>query len=574
MADSDAQRPPGTVRRLLVTFVALCAALAVALAVAPAATAGDAAGGSGAGTTERRFVAQFRPGVDDGAAALSLLLAGIDPTRVVSRVPELRLAVLRTTTPQADALARNPLVSYVAPDVLAQLHTSAVDPGDPLIAQQGGLADIGVPQAWAIWPGPDGFAPGAPFTGAPIAVIDSGVDDGHVEFAPFATKVPVCRTFGANFLFDPGPCTNSPDDTISHGTHVAGIAAGNAGNGAGAAGVAPRSPVLSYKACAGRPCWFGDVASGLIAAVNDGAKVANMSLGGPVGAPFLADAVRYALRNDVVLVASAGNTGDGSLSWPAAYNGVLSVAALRTGTTQRADFSTFNAQVDLAAPGTSILAPVAPPAAGGEANAYRRLSGTSMAAPHVAGAAALVRSAYPDWSAGKVRGALINTADDIGPAGVDPFTGHGRVNVPAALAYDPVDDGDRDDDGVPDEWDGDPDDPSQWVAGSANGSVFAGGASVDTAWIDFFGLFSFGFVTVTTPQRTIWSFVSGPLPATAIDAVTIAGNGLSFGTDGIRGAGFRALVVERDGARRMRLEVDGALVVDGPAGGWMAITAS
>ena len=561
----------GTIRRLLAVFVALCAGIVVALAVAPTATAEDAADAG----AERRFVAQFRPGVDDGAAALSLLLAGIDPARVVARVPELRLAVLRTTAPQADALARNPLVSYVAPDVLAQLHTADVDPGDPLIAQQGGLADIGVPQAWATWPGAGGFAPGGPFTGAPIAVIDSGVDDGHEEFAPFAAKVPVCRTFGANILFDPGPCTNSPDDTISHGTHVAGIAAANAGNGAGAAGVAPRSPVLSYKACAGRPCWLGDVASGLIAAVNDGAKVANMSLGGPVGAPFLADAVRFALRNDVVLVASAGNTGDGTSSWPASYSGVLSVAALRTGTTERADFSTYNAQVDIAAPGTAILAPVAPPAAGGQANAYKRLSGTSMAAPHVAGAAALVRSAHPDWSASKVRGALLNTADDIGPAGADPFTGRGRVNVPAALAYAPAEDGDRDDDGVVDEWDGDPDDPTQWTSGSANGSMYTAGASVDTAWFDFFGLFSFGFVTVTMPASTIWSFVQGPLPATAVDAVTIAGNGLLFGPKTPADiVGFRALVVDREGARRLRLEVDGTVVADGPAAGWMGITPS
>jgi serine protease len=174
--------------------------------------------------------------------------------------------------------------------------------------------------------------------------------------------------------------------------------------------------------------------------------VINLSLGGRVPLPTWDDAVDYALDHDVVVVAAAGNLGNGGYSYPASFIGVRSVAALNTGTGDPASFSQFNDRVDLAAPGTGILGPVAPPAADGQPGAYASYSGTSMATPHVAGAAALLRTLHPGWTASQVRGALYATATDVGAAGRDDQTGFGRVDALTALSHVPVADGDLDDD--------------------------------------------------------------------------------------------------------------------------------
>jgi len=177
-----------------------------------------------------------------------------------------------------------------------------------------------------------------------------------------------------------------------------------------------------------------DIALGLVSAADAGAGVVNLSLGseGAACGPFLQEAVDYVRDADALLVASSGNgarTGNAE-NTPANCDGVLAVAA--TDARDRvATFSTHQPYVDVSAPGVGIMstywvASTARPA-------YAPLSGTSMAAPVVAGLAALLRSRHPSWTADQVAARIEATADDRGAKGRDEFYGTGRINAWRAL---------------------------------------------------------------------------------------------------------------------------------------------
>jgi subtilisin family serine protease len=219
-------------------------------------------------------------------------------------------------------------------------------------------------------------------------------------------------------------------DDNGHGTHVAGTIGARANDGAGIAGIAPSSPLLICKALGG-PDGSGttaDVAACIGWAHGAGARVISMSLGGPASRT-LAGAVTAAWdrgsRAGSLLVAAAGNDGDGSLEYPAALPDVVSVAATDAAGSP-ASFSNVNADVELAAPGIDILSD----RAGG---GYVQMSGTSMATPHVAGVAALVATLAPS-TAKALRARLDATAHDLQAPGRDPATGFGMVDAAAALA--------------------------------------------------------------------------------------------------------------------------------------------
>jgi len=501
----------------------------VSLAVLVCGVAGVAAAtpAPAAPTRTARAIVLFREGTAAPAQHATLVLLGLSESRgnVVTELPQVRQATVVADPLQRWLLERSAVVEGVFDDVVLTLDAV---PDDPYLDEQQSLVDSHVQEAWDTYPGAGGFEPAGPFDGAPIAVVDSGIDADHVEFQPFAAKVPVCVSYAPNLLFDPVDC-HSRDD-IAHGTHVAGIAAADADNGAGIAGISPTSPVYVYKACQGRLCWLGDVVAGIVDATDDGAKVVNFSLGGPVALPAYREAVDYALAHDVVVVAAAGNAANGAYSYPASFNGVLSVGALVTGTGDRAWFSQINDQVDIAAPGTAILSSVAPGAAGGEENAYAYYSGTSMATPHVAGIAALVRSAHPDWSAGRTRAALLNTATDVAAAGKDRETGHGRADAAAAIAYAPADDGDLDDDGITDAWDAAPDDPAVYDLLGFSGTVTtADGWTLRSQWVTFLGWFSFGIVRLDSAAQHFVAFVDGRQQASALHAAHVSARGLMLG---------------------------------------------
>jgi serine protease len=177
-----------------------------------------------------------------------------------------------------------------------------------------------------------------------------------------------------------------------------------------------------------------DLARGIIWATDHGARVINMSLGGPGASAVLDNAVRYALQHEVVLVAAAGNEGSQVLSYPAAAPGVLGVTA--TDAAGRfAWFSNHGPWYYLAAPGIGIRSTAL---AGGAAAAYTSDSGTSFSSPIVAGIAALLRERHPGWGWFEVADELLRTARDAGPAGLDDAYEFGIVDASAALGVSPL----------------------------------------------------------------------------------------------------------------------------------------
>jgi subtilisin family serine protease len=290
--------------------------------------------------------------------------------------------------------------------------------------------------------------------GVTIGVIDTGVDATHPDVA--GRVIPgaiVTKDDDGKPVLVPATVEQTSDDWYGHGSHVAGILAAD-DDGNGVTGMAPdallmpidleprRSPIRSS------PQFFRMVSAGIDFAATHGADVVNMSLGGPSSglAPgndynerylkaldTLCASVEAASASGVVVVASAGNEG----TWgnpeikPAACRGAVTVAALSPHF-DRTYWSSFDAAVDIAAPGEDILS-LDSTVADESLTAHRFASGTSMAAPVVAGTAALVKEQHPDWSAERVANRLTSTAKDIGIPGRDPESGFGIVDAAAAV---------------------------------------------------------------------------------------------------------------------------------------------
>jgi subtilisin family serine protease len=215
----------------------------------------------------------------------------------------------------------------------------------------------------------------------------------------------------------------------NHATHVAGIIAATPNNSQGIVGAAPGVTLLNAKALSaalGEGTTSG-VAQAIVWAVDNGAKVINTSIGGSSGSSALLQAINYAQAHDVVFIASGGNEGlkGNSSSWPAAYDWPIATASIAD-TGALSPFSTQASYIDVAAPGSSILSTLT-------SNRYGYMSGTSMAAPHVAALAALARAAHPSESATQIRSRIENTATDSGSAGWDSSFGWGVISPSAAV---------------------------------------------------------------------------------------------------------------------------------------------
>lgn len=361
-------------------------------------------------------------------------------SRVVRTIPQLGVHVVKVDpgqVPSALAAYRaSPLVQYAEQDAYA--YALAI-PNDPYYSLQWHYPKIGLPAAWDIT------------TGGPVivAVVDTGIRFDHPDLA--GVTVP-----GYDF-FDNDPDPTDPGCPVvdptepSHGTHVAGTIAALTSNGIGVAGVtwggASAVRIMPIRVLgedvSGNRCGTGFlsvVVAGIVYATDHGAKVVNLSLGGPTGTQALQDAVNYALGRGVTLVAAAGNE-NGPVSYPAAYPGVIAVAATACND-QKATYSNFGPEIWIAAPGGDanadcpsnqatawILSTWWSPAAG---HTYWFLQGTSMATPHVAGVAALlIHRGFTTPEA--IRTRLRDTAVDLGPSGWDPYFGYGLVNAAAAV---------------------------------------------------------------------------------------------------------------------------------------------
>lgn len=294
-------------------------------------------------------------------------------------------------------------------------------------------------------------------TGVKVAVLDTGIDYNHEDLNDNYKG-------GTGFVQDPNGNVNPSnfDDSYnSHGTHVAGIIAAE-NNGVGVIGVAPNAGIYALKVLdgtgSGQASW---IIAGIQWAVDNNMNIATMSIqlrectadcppGYNEGLQSMHDAVDKAYNSGLLLVAAGGNTYGGPVRYPAAYNSVIAVTAIND-TYQKASFSPIGPEIELAAPGVAIYSTVN----GG----YGYLSGTSMAAPHVTGVAALIMSTnFQDINGdgiknnSDVRIILQNTARDIGDQGKDNIYGYGIVDASMAIlgisAYRPADLSIVKDDGV------------------------------------------------------------------------------------------------------------------------------
>ncbi|HSI30652.1 MAG TPA: S8 family serine peptidase [Miltoncostaeaceae bacterium] len=429
---------PMTLRR-----AALAAALA-ALAVAGAATASsEPAAEVPAGPV------QWVVGADDPASAADLEDALDAAGASVERLPRLDALAVTGGEREAvvDALEDEGGLDYVERDLPRSLHAEPADALDPATGRAFGWA-------WgAVRAGEALAAAGGGAPSNPVAVVDSGVDRDQPDLAGRVTA-------GRDILGG-----GSTQDTLGHGTFIAGLVSAIDGNGIGGRGVAGATPIIPVRVTASGSITSADLAAGIVAAVDAGARVVNVSIGGPGITSVEEAALDYARRRDVLVVASAGNSAQSGndVEYPAAAVGGddggwstgLSVAATDP-LGRPAPFSSHNDHVSIAAPGAGVSAcadgvystiPNGPasfwpggacspvfegPAHGAGRYAYGR--GTSFAAPLVAGAGALVRQVAPGLRADQVADVLRRTAVQTVGAGWNPHTGAGVLDIAGAVA--------------------------------------------------------------------------------------------------------------------------------------------
>ncbi|HUW12075.1 MAG TPA: S8 family peptidase [Anaerolineae bacterium] len=383
-------------------------------------------GGGGKSLRTRRAQADLLASV---GATVSRDLPSLDMSLV--RVEESLLGAALTHL-QADGR-----VEWAEPNYLLKIDFV---PDDPYYASHqanplwgGYLLNMEMEAAWTLSRGDPSVV---------IAIIDTGIDFGHSDLAPgiWANQDEIAGNglddddngyvddvTGWDFCFG----NNLPQDLHGHGTHVSGIAAARINNGLGVAGVAGEAAIMPLGIF--HPQGFGtyaDLIEAIIYATDNGARVINMSLGAVSYSRGEEAAVNYAWEHGVLLVAAAGNNDNDAMHYPAQHDNVLAVSAV-TASDSRSSFSTYGDFVDLSAPGSSIISSRV-------GNGYGLMNGTSMAAPHVAGLAALIFSRNPSLTNGEVRQILESTADDLGEAGWDRFYGHGRVNGRRALEATPL----------------------------------------------------------------------------------------------------------------------------------------
>ena len=350
----------------------------------------------------------------------------------LSRIYRLHLSpdadVLRTV----QELRADPAVEYAEPDYLAHIITT---PNDPEYSNQWGLTKISAPAAWDMTTGSSDVA---------IAVVDAGIDVTHPDLSGQLWQNP--GEIAGNGIDDDNNgyiddihgwnlVNNNADlsDNTGHGTQVAGIIAATTNNGVGIAGVCWQCRLMVVKVVSsGGVANYSDIAAGVAYAAQKGAKVINLSLGGNSDSITLKAAVASA-SSTAVIVGGAGNDNSSAAFYPAAYDDYVLAVAGTTQTDTKVGTSNYGTWVDVSAPGEAIRTTFS----GGT---YADSSGTSMAAPFVAGLAGLIRSQNPSWSANLTRAQIVNTTDNID--GVNPGyegkLGSGRINAQMGVTTAPI----------------------------------------------------------------------------------------------------------------------------------------
>lgn len=343
------------------------------------------------------------------------------------------------------ALEKHPAIKYAEPNYILRAYGV---PNDPKYDLQWNFPMINVEKAWEESTG----------EGVTVAVVDTGVNpNGNDGFGDR-----LLDGFNAFLRIE-----SHWEDGNYHGTHVAGTIGQETNNETGVAGIAYDAEILPVKVISRLN--FGTVASvanGIYWAVYNYADIINMSLGGPEDALTMEDAVNYAYNNGVTLIAASGNDSvyediwpyddDDWLkpvSYPAVYENVIAVGAVGY-KGERAYYSNGGPELDIVAPGgdkledidndgfpdeISILQETFSELLGFRNFAvgwdYKYLQGTSMAAPHVSGVAALIKSVHPDWGPDEIKEAITETARELGQTGWDEQYGHGLIDAYEAVTY-------------------------------------------------------------------------------------------------------------------------------------------
>lgn len=355
----------------------------------------------------------------EDARAADSLLARVDAVRL-DRIEALRVDRLRVPIGrELDVIARlqaDPQVVYAEPNYLAR---AAYLPNDPGFGSQWNLSQVSAPQAWDL---------ASDAAGIWVAVIDSGADLDHPDLGIRDRPV-----YGYDYVRG----DTVPDDEAGHGTHVLGILSAVTDNATGVAGLAWNVRLLLYKVLdANEVGSSANVASAIVSACNNGARIINLSLTLSGYSQTVDNAVTNAANAGILLVAAAGNS-NSSVAYPAAYPQVLAVAAT-TSQDRRAWYSNRGPEIDVAAPGGLAEGQIYSTLPRGK-NTYGYKYGTSMAAPHVSALAALIWSLAPNLTRDQVRQIILDTADKVDSVtypytnGRNDYLGYGRINAHLAL---------------------------------------------------------------------------------------------------------------------------------------------
>ncbi len=405
----------------------------------------------GQGYVPDEIIVKFKSGVKEELINNLNLRHGVSAffTSRFANFKRLRIPRNKTVSEMVEIYKRDPNVKYAEPNYIAYAFWV---PNDEYYKYQWHMDNpvyggINTEEAWDITSGTPSVV---------VAVVDTGV--AYEDYSQIVLwrriyyyKAPdLARTsfvVGYDFVNN----DTHPNDDNGHGTHVTGTIAQSTNNGIGAAGVAFSCSIMPVKVLdKSGSGTYADVADGIMFAANNGAKVINLSLGGPSDSVTLKNAVSYAYNKGVTILCASGNDGSAdTISFPAAYDEYcIAIGATRFDETVT-NYSNKGASLDLVAPGGDLSVDqnndgygdgVLQQTFGSKLNdwGYWFYEGTSMACPHVSGVAALLISQGVATSPDEVRTALQSTAEDKGPAGWDAEYGWGRVDAYAALNYSPV----------------------------------------------------------------------------------------------------------------------------------------
>ncbi|HIQ05340.1 MAG TPA: hypothetical protein EYH31_06545 [Anaerolineae bacterium] len=390
---------------IITILVMVWGAFAPAVAIADHGTAAPAAD-----YVPGQFIVKLR--ADPSHTATSL--AASTGAQILRRIDPIGVVVLEANANKSETLAQkladDPRVEWVEPNFVIQGDMVPNDPDYSNPSKVYAPQRINAEQAWDVTTGDPSVI---------IAIVDSGVDPTHPEFA--GRLLP-----GYDFVND----DEDPSDDNGHGTHVAGIAAAAINNGIGSVGICGNCSILPIKVLnQNNQGTWADVAAGIVYAADHGADVINLSLGGSIGSQAVHDAIIYATNAGALVVAAAGNDNSDAPHYPAYYPETVAVSATRTDDTKWGG-SNYGDYIDVAAPGLTVYSTAW---SGDSPSGYTFKTGTSMAAPHVAGLAGLLKAQDPTRTPADLRALIESTAADLGDPGWDPIFGYGRIDAGAAL---------------------------------------------------------------------------------------------------------------------------------------------